>query len=238
MMARRFALDSTGCDISEANLGKARDQSAEEPPVLVEFVYGSAEALPFPDATFDAVVCECAVSTFADQSRAVAEFARVLKPGGVIGISDMAVEGELPGDVAEVLAPWTCLSGARSVVGTQQLFLNAGLRVVEYVDESGSLGQLVVRMKQKLLTAALARSVAAIPGLEQLDVKRIRDLLTRAGMLVKEGVVQYARFVFSKGKPRFGPALLHDRSSVTVAAPSQMPCDPSTGCCSPEPRHE
>jgi SAM-dependent methyltransferase len=224
MMARRFGLDPVGCDASAPNLAVARDRSAEEPPVLVEFVPGTAEALPFPDGTFDAVVCECAVSTFADQPRAVAEFARVLKPGGAVGISDMVVEGELPADVAGLVAPWTCLSGARSAVETQRLFLDAGLRAVGYADESAALRELVVDLKRKLLTAGLARSVARVPGLEALDVAALRDLLNRAAALADAGTVQYARFWFAKGRPRF------------AAVPAEPPCDPATGCCAREPR--
>lgn len=223
MMARRFGLDAVGCDASAPNLAVARDRSAEEPPVLVEFATGTAEALPFADGTFDAVVCECAVSTFADQPRAVAELARVLKPGGAVGISDMIVEGELPADVAGLVAPWTCLSGARSATETQRLFIDAGLRAVGYADESAALRELVVDLKRKLLTASLARSVARVPGLEALDVAGLRDLLNRAAALVDAGTVQYARFWFAKGRPRFGPAR------------AEPPCDPATGCCAREP---
>lgn len=224
LMARRFGLDPVGCDVSEANLAVARDRATADPPVVVEFVPGAAESLPFPDAAFDAVVCECAISTFADQPRAVAEFARVLKPGGVVGVSDMVVEGDLPADVGELIAPWTCLGGARPAVGMQRLLLDAGLRAVGSADESDALRHLVGSLKRKLLTAALARSVASLPGLEHLDVKGLRDLLNAAGGLVADGVVQYARFTFAKGRPRF----------VTGEAVNPpRPCEPATGCCPP-----
>jgi SAM-dependent methyltransferase len=158
LMAGEFRLDAVGLDVSAVNLETARAPCADRPPRSVAFVCGSAGSLPFPDGSFDAVVCECALSTFPDQPRVLAEFARVLKPGGAVGISDMVVEGDVPGDVAGLLAPWTCLGGARSTIGYQSLFLTAGLRVTGYADETDALRDLVVDLKRKLLTAGLARS--------------------------------------------------------------------------------
>ena len=67
-----------------------------------------------------------------------------------------------------------------------------------------------------------ARSVAALPGLERLDVKGLRHLLTQASELVAAGVVQYARFTFARGKPRF---VAHEAI--------EPPCDTATKCCPP-----
>ena len=214
LMADEFGLDVVGLDASAANVAKAESLLRGE---MAAFVTGDAATLPFPDDSFDAVVCECAVSTFADQARVVAEFARVLKPGGVVGITDMVVEGELPEDIAGVIAPWTCLAAARSVVGYQSIFLSAGLRVVEYADESSSLRTLVADLKRKLLVAGLGRSLGAVPGLDGLDLGGLRELLNRAGGLVRNGTVQYARLTFAKGRPQF--------------TPSSACCDPSSGCC-------
>lgn len=213
LMAREFGLNVVGLDVSAANVAKAESLLGGG---TAKFVTGDAAAVPFPDDSFDAIVCECAVSTFADQARVVAEFVRVLKPGGVIGITDMVIEGELPEDIAGVIAPWTCLAAARSVVGYQSLFLSAGLRVVEYADESSSLRKLVADLKRKLLVAGLGRSLGGVPGLDGLDIGGLRELLNRASELARNGTVQYARLTFAKGRPRFTPSAC---------------CDPSGGCC-------
>ena len=232
LMARAFGLAAFGLDVSEANVAKAQVLAGEPLPAPAVFASGSAEALPFPDGSFDAVVCECAVSTFPDQPRVLAEFARVLKPGGVVGISDMLVEGDLPPDLAGRIAPWTCLGGARSAVGYQSLLLAAGLRVTGCADETAALRELVVDLKRQLLTAGLARSLGAVPGLEGLDVRELRDLLRRAGALVDAGVVQYARMTCAKGRPRFTPSLAPDVAGV---GSPPLDCDPATGCCEGEP---
>jgi SAM-dependent methyltransferase len=194
LMARQFGLDPVGLDASEANLTVARERTAEAPPVLVEFVRGSAAALPFPDDSFDAVVCECALSTFPDQPAAVAEARRVLKPGGVVGLSDMAVEGEFSDDLAQWAAPWACVVGARSVPGYQQLFAAAGFRCLQTDDESAALIRLTADLKRKLLLAGLSQVLGALPG---LDVTGLRSLLDKARDAATAGLVRYTRFVFA-----------------------------------------
>ncbi len=226
MMAREFGLEPVGLDVSEANLDKARDRSAENPPVLVEFVHGSADALPFPDENFDAVTCECAFSTFPEQAKALAEFARVLTDGGVVGVSDMAVEGALPEDLTQLLAPWTCVAGARPVAGYQRLFLEHGLRVMSYADETQALIRLTADLKRKLLMAGMARIAGMIPGLA-FDQSKMRDLLKRAQALVEAGTLQYCRMVFAKGRPKYA-----EPSGTSVQAGQPRTCsDPSGRCC-------
>lgn len=71
----------TGLDLSEAQLAYARDLSRAV-GAEVNLVHGSAEALPFADASFDLVFCDHGAMTFADPHRTVPEVARVLRPGG------------------------------------------------------------------------------------------------------------------------------------------------------------
>lgn len=228
LMAREFRLDAVGLDFSTTNLAKARDLTSGDASASATFVSGPAERLPFPDGSFDAVVCECAVSTFPDQPRVLAEFARVLTPGGAVGISDMILEGSVPPDIAARIAPWTCLAGAHSAIGCQSLFLAAGLRVVGYADESAALRELVVNLKRKLLTAGLAHSLGASSGLDGLDVSSLGGLLKRASELVANGTVQYTRMTFAKGRPRFAPPTVTER---TNGVPLPFACAPSTNCC-------
>lgn len=85
LAAARRGCDVTGVDYVPALLERAR-RRADAEGLTVEFVEGDAEALPFPDASFD-VVSSVFGSMFApDQEKTAAELARVVKTGGRIGI--------------------------------------------------------------------------------------------------------------------------------------------------------
>jgi ubiquinone/menaquinone biosynthesis C-methylase UbiE len=70
--------------VAKANATAASEDVADR----VRFHVGDAERIPLPDASVDAVVCECAFCTFPDKKTA-AEMARVLKPGGRVGITEV-----------------------------------------------------------------------------------------------------------------------------------------------------
>jgi SAM-dependent methyltransferase len=80
-LARRGAR-VTGLDLSEAQLEFARAAGADFP-----LVHGSAESLPFPDASFDVVFADHGAFTFADPYLTIPEAARVLRPGGLLAFS-------------------------------------------------------------------------------------------------------------------------------------------------------
>jgi SAM-dependent methyltransferase len=67
-------------DLNEAMLEQAQAVGTSRP---VEWRQADAEALPFPDETFDAVICQFGVMFFPDKAKAFAEAHRVLRPGGV-----------------------------------------------------------------------------------------------------------------------------------------------------------
>lgn len=72
----------TGLDLTPEMLAEAGRQAAARGITNVDFVLGDAEAMPFPDATFDVVTCRIAAHHFPDVARFCRETYRVLKPGG------------------------------------------------------------------------------------------------------------------------------------------------------------
>jgi ubiquinone/menaquinone biosynthesis C-methylase UbiE len=77
----------TGIDLSPAMLAIARHQ-ADQLDHPVELREADAHALPFPDASFDTVVCTFSLCAIPDDRRAVAEMKRVLRPGGRLLLAD------------------------------------------------------------------------------------------------------------------------------------------------------
>jgi ubiquinone/menaquinone biosynthesis C-methylase UbiE len=78
-------------DLTEEMLAKTAELAAERTLRNLETRVADAEALPFEDAAFDLVTCRLAFHHFPNPRRVVDEFARVLKPGGILGFSDNIV---------------------------------------------------------------------------------------------------------------------------------------------------
>lgn len=106
----------TGVDISDDMLDKARARVRRHGLSNVEAIrVGDAEALDFPDASFDVVVAQYVVSAVADPMRALDEFARVCRPGGEIVITTRVGAGEgLRGTIEKTLMPVTSRLGFRT----------------------------------------------------------------------------------------------------------------------------
>ncbi|MBL0161351.1 MAG: methyltransferase domain-containing protein [Bryobacterales bacterium] len=86
----------TGLDVSSGMLNEASRRAAETGVANVDFQQGSAEAMPFPDASFDAVTCRIAAHHFDSVPAFLAESARVLAPGGRLLIADTTVPNDAP----------------------------------------------------------------------------------------------------------------------------------------------
>ena len=89
--ARRWC-EVVSTDYVPALLERGRERAAAE-RLAIEFREADAEALPFADASFDAVVSTFGVMFTADQDKAAAELVRVCKPGGKIGLANWKPDG-------------------------------------------------------------------------------------------------------------------------------------------------
>jgi ubiquinone/menaquinone biosynthesis C-methylase UbiE len=78
-------------DLTEGMLAKTAELAAARELTNLEVRPADAEALPFEDGAFDLVTCRLAFHHFPNARQAVAEFARVLKPGGLLGFTDNIV---------------------------------------------------------------------------------------------------------------------------------------------------
>jgi ubiquinone/menaquinone biosynthesis C-methylase UbiE len=80
-------VELTGIDFSPAMLGIAQTR-ARQLGRTIDLHEADAQALPFPDASFDTVVCTFALCSIPDERRAVGEMIRVLRPGGLLLLAD------------------------------------------------------------------------------------------------------------------------------------------------------
>lgn len=104
-----------GVDMTDEMLALARRNAAEAGVGNVEFLKGDIESLPLPAASVDVVISNCVVNLSVDKPAVFAEMARVLRPGGRIGIADIVAEDRLsPADRAQRGDHAGCIAGALS----------------------------------------------------------------------------------------------------------------------------
>ncbi len=102
----------------------------------VEFRLGEIEHLPVADATVDVVISNCVINLSPDKPQVWREIARVLKPGGRVAISDLALLKPLPSAIREMVEALVgCIAGAVLVEDTRRMIREAGLTDIEVISK-------------------------------------------------------------------------------------------------------
>ncbi len=158
------------------------------------FVRGDVESLPLRSRAFDVAVCECSMSLFINKVQAVAETARLLRPGGRFGLSDVTIEpGSLPPELEGELGQVLCLTAD----GYAGLLEDGGFTVTERLDASGEIVKILDQVASKLAAfLAFQRMASAHSGGSQLE--RAPELVGKVREMVAAGELGYWLFVGEK----------------------------------------
>jgi arsenite methyltransferase len=121
-----------GLDMTDEMLALARGNAEEAGVANAHFLKGEIERVPLPDASVDVVISNCVINLSVDKPAVLAEAARVLRPGGRFGVSDVVAEDRLtPEERAERGSYVGCIAGALS-----RSEYAAGLEAVGFEDVS------------------------------------------------------------------------------------------------------
>ena len=119
-----------GLDMTDEMLALAQENARAAGATNVHFLKGLIEEIPLDDSSVDVVISNCVVNLSPEKDRVLAEIARVLRPGGRIGISDVVAEDRLSRDDRAARGSHVgCIAGALSVSEYRE-----GLRAVGLVD--------------------------------------------------------------------------------------------------------
>lgn len=197
-LAEKLGCRVVGVDLSEENVQQANAEAlAKRLSEKVEFQLGDAESLPFESGAFDAILCECAFCTFPSKAVAAAEFYRVLKTGGRVGISDITKDDSpLPG-LDGLLAWIACIGDAQSLNQYADWLTKAKLKVAISQQRDHYLQEMVQAIRGKLLVADILIGLKKL-DLPGLDLQQAKVFSTAAQGAIATGHLGYGLIVASK----------------------------------------
>jgi len=158
-----------GIDMTDEMLALAQRNAAEAGATNVEFVRGTIENIPLPAESVDVVISNCVVNLAADKPAVFREIARVLKPGGRMGITDIVAQDHLsPTERAERGSYVGCIAGALSYAE-----FVAGLESVGLTDISLTATHAVADgMDSAIIKATKPAAGATTSGAPMIDMSR------------------------------------------------------------------
>jgi arsenite methyltransferase len=197
-LAERFGCEVVGVDYSAQNVERANELAATKNlSSRVHFELGDAERLRFPDASFDAVICECAFCTLPDKSSAAREFARVLRQDGHVGISDLTPVAVLPEELNTLLAWISCIADAQPIESYASCLRSAGLDLRTVENHDAALVDLVREIRMKLLSAEVLVSLKKL-ALPNVDFTSAKQMAASAVAAVGQGQLGYVILVAAR----------------------------------------
>jgi len=176
---------AVGIDMTPEMIERARRNAAGV--TNAEFHLARMEELPVPDGSVDCVISNCVINLAPDKRAVLREVYRVLRPGGRVAVSDIALKRPLPPEIGRDLMAYVgCIAGAVLIDDYRQMLHDAGFRNGQVVDAGKDLNAY----SQAGAAACCAPSGA---GASCCGPEPLHDGLTR--LLAKHDVNEYAASV-------------------------------------------
>jgi SAM-dependent methyltransferase len=129
-----------GIDMTHEMIELARSNAARCGLKNIEFHLAKIDRLPLPDQSVDSVISNCVINLAPDKPAVFREIARVLKPGGRLAVSDIALKQDLPEEIGNDLMAYVgCIAGAILIVDYHLMLASAGFAHVEIIDTGRDL---------------------------------------------------------------------------------------------------
>ena len=187
LLARELGCVTVGVDLGARAIAQARQ--AARPGAGASFLVGDAEALPVAEASFDVALSECSLCTFPDKPRAIAEMARVVRPGGTIAIADVTADLDaLPAQLRSAAARVACIADARGAGDYAALLCDAGCAPLAVEPHDAELRAMADRVEARLRAAR----ILAPPGDQRERIREAAALARMAIDAIARGTLGYA----------------------------------------------
>jgi len=136
---RAIGIDMTPemIELARRNAAKANDGNGYS---NVEFHLATIDNLPLADNSVDCVISNCVINLAPDKAAVLREIARVLKPGGRLAVSDIALKQSLPKEISQDLYAYVgCIAGAILIDDYKRQLIEAGFSNVQVIDSGSDL---------------------------------------------------------------------------------------------------
>ena len=129
-----------GIDMTPEMIALAQQNAEKTGLTNVAFHLATIDNLPLANASVDCVISNCVINLATDKPAVFREIVRVLKPGGRLAVSDIALKQALPAEIAnDVMAYVGCIAGAILIDDYRRFLLEAGFAHVEVIDSDSDL---------------------------------------------------------------------------------------------------
>ncbi|CAK9037532.1 Arsenite methyltransferase (As(III) methyltransferase) [Durusdinium trenchii] len=171
-----------GIDMTPAMLELARRNAEKSGATNVEFHQATIDKLPLADGSVDCVISNCVINLAPDKEAVFAEVARVLKPGGRLAVSDIALKAELPAELgSDLMAYVGCIAGAIPIEQYQAGLVAAGFDAVQVIDTNSDLNAYA-KVENQSACCSPSMDNDCLPVVSAGDEglhQRLKDLLAR-----------------------------------------------------------
>jgi SAM-dependent methyltransferase len=126
---------AVGIDMTPEMIERAKANAARAGASNVEFHLSTIDSLPLRDGSADCIISNCVINLAPDKPAVFREMFRVLKPGGRVAVSDIALKKPLPEEIAaDVMAYVGCIAGAVLIGDYERQLREAGFAAVQVID--------------------------------------------------------------------------------------------------------
>jgi arsenite methyltransferase len=172
LSARRVAPGGRayGLDMTPEMHELARRNQAEAGVANAEFLLGTIENIPLPDASVDVIISNCVVNLAADKGTVFREAFRVLRPGGRLAISDIVLRRPVSPRIGELMGLWTgCVAGALPEAVCRAELTSAGFQAVDIEPTNVLNRQDLEDMAGQLDPTLMPADIDAAATMDELD---------------------------------------------------------------------
>jgi SAM-dependent methyltransferase len=153
-----------GIDMTPQMVELARRNAGRAGAANAEFHQATIDRLPLPDASVDCVISNCVINLAPDKRAVFREIARVLKPGGRLAVSDIALKKTLPPEVGgDLMAYVSCIAGAILIEEYRRGLAEAGFAHAEVLDTGADLNAYAKVENQSGCCSQATASAGGLP---------------------------------------------------------------------------